>query len=1354
MIGLRKLSPGGYEYLTGSVACADRTLEPGESLSDYYLTHGYPPGQWYGTAAAELGVDGDVTAAQMNALFGEGRHPDADRIEADLLAEGASGTAALKATKLGHRFYRYDGADQLRSAVLDAYREHNRQQGLPAGAPIDDDTRARLRREVQARAYADAHDGERPSERDFARWLSHQQRTMKSATAGYELVFAPPKSVSVAWALTDDTTRERIADLHRRAVRDTLTYLEHNVAFTRRGDGGHAQHDVRGIAAALFEHWDSRAGDPHLHTHVPISTKVQGPDGRWTSLDGRTIMAASVTLSEFYNSRIRDLFREHGATWTERPAGGIDLKRPVWELDGVPDALLRGFSQRASAVEQDRASRIIAFRREHGREPTPKELLDLSRRAQYGTRGAKQPPRTLDQHVQRWRDQAATLIDTDTLNDLSTRVFSGVGDEVANCDVVELAAATRRAVSDRHSHFNVWNLEAEAHRQTAHLRVADGTRPQLIEQIVRTVVTAHDTISLEPPSLVEEPSTLRRANGESVFVEHNSQRYTTRQTLQEEAALAGWGQSQDGHRVPVGAVERALGRARLNAGQRRSVHAFATSGRRVQLLHAPAGAGKTSAMRTFAQLWRAEVGRVYAFGPSARAAQELGKAIDARPHTLHQVTTAMRLGVVEATFPFGPGDVLVIDEVAMAGTHTLHSVVDYALLRGADVRWVGDPKQLTAVEAGGAVRWFEQHNGAVRLTDVVRFTDSAQAAASLRLRDGDPSGLDYYFAQDWVRSGSRETIRDAAHRAWRADLDQGRQTLLVVPTNVDVTALNRQARALRVHRGDVDDQRTVALHDGTHAGAGDWVVTRHNDRLKTFFSGQDFVKNGDTWDVLKVRRGKVLKLRHRSSGGTVVLPADYVAQHVELAYASTVHRVQGMSVAGSTHNVVPQELSREQLYTLVTRANQDNRLYVETHKHTIDAHQETPPERTARSALETVLARSSAETAANEQLRVSLDSVETLSTLIPRYNHAVRLATDRHVASVIAQHTPALTDTTSLHATLCSAEELGWRAEQLLTTALETVSVDQDSADDGAALLQGHIRQRLEAHMPSEDLDVPTPTDMHRWRTLIERHVPTANVEENTWMPVWRRAAAAQNDGLDGDTALDTAAQHLASRPVDEPMNAHRLVDHALTAALQEQRTSDTPERPVLPWMASVDLSRLNREEPDLSNYLRQLESAIATRLVELRTSVTTEPSRWTAALGTRPSDEPDLGERWDHLATLAAAYRETYTITSTDPAVPIEQRPPGQNPQAYAWDQLTRHWSSPMATPSEVGRNQQAIDKVRDDLNRPSNEELVISTQYTRRDDERDTLAAAEEEGHHYQYDWEMPDDTENHVNNVGLTY
>jgi len=1350
-MALRRLSPGGYEYLTGSVACADRELEAGESLTDYYLAHGYPPGEWFGSGAALLGVSGEVSAAQMNALFGEGRHPDADRIEAAMIAGGASPDEALRATKLGRRFAHYGGADELRSRVGEAYKQHNRDHGRPPGAPLDEQIRAEIRRRVQTEAFAAAHEGRRPSgDNELTKWLADQKRQMKSAVAGYEVVFGPPKSVSVAWALGDDVTRERIVGLHRQAVKDTLTHLETNAVFTREGNWGEAQVDIQGITAAIFEHWDSRCGDPHLHTHVPISCKVKrSGDGAWTTLDTRTIHASAVVMSEFYNSRLRDLFRDHGASWAERPTDGIDLKRPVWEVDGVPSELLIGFSQRARQVETDRAQRIVAFRAEHGREPSPKELLEIGRRAQYGTRAAKQAPRTLAGHLARWREFAAGLVTAEQLDTLGDRVFSGAGEPLSAVDIDTIAGQTRFVVADHYSHWTRWNVEAEAHRQTAHLRVATDAREAVVAAVADTVINAPDTVALRGPALVAEPGVLRRRDGESVFVEHNSQRYTTEQTLREEAALVAWARRGGGHRLTTETLQQALAGASLNAGQARMVTEFARSGRRVQLALAPAGAGKTTAMKVFAHAWRCAGGRVYAFGPSARAAQELGESIDAAPHTLHQVTTALKVGVAEHQFDFRAGDVLIVDEAAMSGTHTLHTVVRYALSCGADVRLIGDDRQLGAVEAGGAIRLIAHDVGAVRFREVVRFTDPAQAAASLRIREGNPTGLTYYLDNNWVAGGSRETMRDAAQRGWRADLDAGRQTLLIVPANQDVVSLNLQARAQRLQRGDIDAGRAVQLHDGTAASVGDWIVTRDNNRQLAVFAGADFVKNGDTWRVLAIEADGALQVHHRTHRGTAILPPEYVAAHVELAYATTVNRVQGMTSDHTSHTVVPKNMTREQFYPAITRARGENRMYVETTHHVADDHRETPPEQTPEAVLIGVLAHTGAETAATDELRAALGTEESLATLVTRHDYVARLGDEERYLDLLARHAPDVLDQpaeSALVQTLRNATDLGWQAEQLVALAVAQGSFA--GAEDPAAVLQWRIERHLDGHEPPAHVAEPHTADINRWRSIIEQTAPRAAVEDPQWNRVWRHAAAGAHEGLDADTAVRRAAEHLAAKATQDPMDDDRYTAYALIAELTAQRDAGSGARAALPWLARPDYAMLSGD-PELTQYLTELNAAMTSRVGELREHLTREQPSWTAGLGPRP-DQPAAAAHWDELAGLAAAYRETYNITDTDPATPLGPQPDSAGVKARAWKAITNQWRPPVITSDlddDLGsRNQQSIDALRDQ---------VIVGREDDREDAADELAhdrdETAEETYRYDDDQGLDEDTDLHL---GLGY
>ena len=75
------------------------------------------------------------------------------------------------------------------------------------------------------------------------------------------------------------------------------------------------------------------------------------------------------------------------------------------------------------------------------------------------------------------------------------------------------------------------------------------------------------------------------------------------------------------------------------------------------------------------------------------------------------------------------------------------------------MRLVGDDRQLAAVGAGGLLRDIERTHGAVTLAEVRRFSHAdgspnrAEAAASLALRRGDPTGLGYYLDHGRIHVG-------------------------------------------------------------------------------------------------------------------------------------------------------------------------------------------------------------------------------------------------------------------------------------------------------------------------------------------------------------------------------------------------------------------------------------------------------------------------------------------------------------------------------------------------------------------------------------------------------------------------
>jgi ATP-dependent exoDNAse (exonuclease V) alpha subunit len=147
---------------------------------------------------------------------------------------------------------------------------------------------------------------------------------------------------------------------------------------------------------------------------------------------------------------------------------------------------------------------------------------------------------------------------------------------------------------------------------------------------------------------------------------------------------------------------------------------------------------------------------------------------------------------------------------------------------GANIRLVGDDQQLAAIGAGGVLRDIQHIHGALRLTELHRFTDLAEAAASLALREGDPSGLEFYLDQGRVHVGDIATTTEDAFSAWVSDRAAGLDSIMLAATRHLVAELNRRARAHRLDHSEATAD--VRLADGNLASVGDVIITRSNDR--------------------------------------------------------------------------------------------------------------------------------------------------------------------------------------------------------------------------------------------------------------------------------------------------------------------------------------------------------------------------------------------------------------------------------------------------------------------------------------------------------------------------------------------
>jgi conjugative relaxase-like TrwC/TraI family protein len=468
-----------------------------------------------------------------------------------------------------------------------------------------------------------AHGREPIDARELAGQIAKDSRPPTQTVAGYDLTFSPVKSVSTLWAVAEPAVAAAIEHTHQAAVQDALTFLEKHALFTRTGPQGIRQVNVRGLVATAFTHRDSRAGDPDLHTHVAVANKVQTLEGRWLSIDGRVLFKADVAASETYNTALEQHLRDAlGVRFAERP-GTDPTKRPIREIVGVNPRLNQRWSTRGAHIEARRGVLAIQFQKDHGRPPTPVEALHLAQQATLETRDAKHEPRSLAEQRATWHGEAAAVLSRSGA--VASMVWTALAPPAETATIADahwVAQTVNQVLAvmeQSRATWQMWHCRAEAQRQVRTIDLPTDHAAALVDLLVDEVLDRR-SVALVADDHVDEPKPLRRVDGSSVYTVAGAALYTSTRILDAETRLVAAAGRRDGSAVDdttvnLALLEMAANGTALDAGQAALVRQMCTSRARVQLAIAPAGAGKTTAMRAFTIAWTQDGGQV--LGPGA-----------------------------------------------------------------------------------------------------------------------------------------------------------------------------------------------------------------------------------------------------------------------------------------------------------------------------------------------------------------------------------------------------------------------------------------------------------------------------------------------------------------------------------------------------------------------------------------------------------------------------------------------------------------------------------------------------------------------------------------------------------------
>jgi hypothetical protein len=292
------------------------------------------------------------------------------------------------------------------------------------------------------------------------------------------------------------------------------------------------------------------------------------------------------------------------------------------------------------------------------------------------TRDAKHEPRSLTEQRATWLNEAATVLGGRAAVASMVRTALTPPAETATIAdarwVAQTADHVLAVMEESRSTWQMWHVRAEVQRQVRTADVPVERANVLVDLLVDEVLDRRSVALVARRDGIDEPQTLRRTNGSSVYTVAGAALYTSQRILDAEARLVAAAGRRGGASVEQTAVDFALlemaaNGTVLDAGQAALVRQMCTSGARVQLAIAPAGAGKTTAMRALTLAWTQDGGQVLGLAPSAAAAAVLGEQTGIRADTLAKLTWSLRHGELpEWAAAVGPSTLVIIDEAGMS----------------------------------------------------------------------------------------------------------------------------------------------------------------------------------------------------------------------------------------------------------------------------------------------------------------------------------------------------------------------------------------------------------------------------------------------------------------------------------------------------------------------------------------------------------------------------------------------------------------------------------------------------------------------------------------------------------------
>lgn len=662
--------------------------------------------------------------------------------------------------------------------------------------------------------------------------------TRADRRVGYDINFHVPKSVSVAFGLTNS---QEILDAFRQAAEETLRELESD-ARTRVRTGGRQDTRKTGeLVWASFIHTTSRPvdgiPDPHLHLHaVAFNATFDPVEKRWKAIDLGDVKRDAPYYEAAFHARLAHRLQKLGFDVVPTAKGR-------WEIAGVPDRVIREFSRRTRLIEKMADERGIT-------DAKAKDKLGAL------TRERKRKNLSPDELRSEWMARLSPE------EQRAIRLVVGKALDVPAADPSATRTAVEYAVShcfERQAVVPLRTLFAAALRR--------GVGQVTVEGVGRELASL---------GLI-----VREREGRTFA--------TSRDVLEEEMRMLNFARSGRGRYALLGDVDRELSRAWLGDEQKAVVRHVLGSRDRVVLIRGAAGTGKTALMQEAVEAIEANDKRVVTLAPSAAASRGV-----LRGEGFQDADTVARFLVDERLHEQARGQVVWVDEAGLLGSRQMAKLFDLAARLDARVILSGDKRQHSSVERGSVLHLLEQEAGlpVAQLVEIRRQSGKYREAMA-HLSDG--RTLDGFRLLDelgWVKEVPGEARAKLLAGEYVEAVSAGRSALVVSPTHAEGRKVTDAIRsALRESSRLGAEEQTVTRYeakDMTSAERQNAALFEPGDVVE-FHQHSPGFKSGSRCVVVKVGRGSLLV--KNENGGEAVLPLRLaerfqVFRHQELSLAA------------------------------------------------------------------------------------------------------------------------------------------------------------------------------------------------------------------------------------------------------------------------------------------------------------------------------------------------------------------------------------------------------------------------------------------------------------------------------------